>query len=471
MFKYMLIYNLIIFYIIIFNKYCFSYIIYPFKTRKPQVENIENNITLLFRSLLDNNIFINIEVGEPKQLIDAFLRIDSDIIYFSEKNKTDLNPNYKNPQIYDVNLSLDNFYDKNSSTTFEMTDKSASVFNDNGKYSNDIIHFKTDKNDIELRTSFALLKHTRANFPCVIGFKLLKYEDYRPYNLIEQLKSNDTINSYFWMINYTSEYEGNLIIGEQSHGFDPVHYKEEDLKNAYTFVYRTITEWGLRFDEITFMERNFRPYHECIFKYELNYILGIDVFQKEIDKYFNESILNGTCFKEYVKYPYGPHTFYYCNKEKYKDNVKYFPSLRFQHNELEYIFELDYKDLFMEKDDKIIFMVFFDGIGMDWGLGKPFLRKYPFLMDPNSKVLKFYTKTYFENNNKKNENTQLKAFVIKIVVIAVGLIVLLVLGVIFGKYYFKDKKKPMNVIDDDYEYKTNENEDLIYENNEETNVN
>ena len=46
-----------------------------------------------------------------------------------------------------------------------------------------------------------------------------------------------------------------------------------------------------------------------------------------------------------------PTNFCYYDREKYKDNIKYFPPLVFEHNELNYIFELNYKDLFIEKDD------------------------------------------------------------------------------------------------------------------------
>ena len=460
--------NIIIFYFCILNKYSFSYVIFPFETRNPEVYNTDKNNTLLFRSLQDNNIYINIEMGEPKQLIDVFLRTDTEIMYFSEKNKSDLNYNYTNPIIYDVNSKLENFFDKNMSSTFEMTNKTVSVFNDVGKYSNDIIYYKTDKDNIKLKSSFGLLRTSRGNMPGVIGFKLLKYDMYSAYNIIEQLKSNDTISSYFWMINYTSENEGNLIIGEQLHIIDPKHYKEEDLKVAHTFLYTTITEWGLRFDEITFKNINFRPYHECYFKYESNYILGIDKFEKEMDIYFNESILNGTCFKEKITYPYSPHVFFYCNKEQYKDNVKYFPPLRFEHKELNYTFELNYKDLFIEKDDKIIFMVFFDDYGMDWRFGKPFLKKYSFLMNPDAKTVGFYVKNHYgdENgeNDKKNNDNKSNKTILKIVIIVVALIVLLVLGILFGKYLFKIKK-PMNVIDDDYDY-TAKNDDLNCKNDE-----
>ena len=54
-----------------------------------------------------------------------------------------------------------------------------------------------------------------------------------------------------------------------------------------------------------------------------------------------------------------PTNFCYCDREKYKDNIKYFPPLVFEHNELNYIFELNYKDLFIGKDDKYTLLVFF----------------------------------------------------------------------------------------------------------------
>ena len=290
--------------------------------------------------------------------------------------------------------------------------------------------------------------------------------------ICEQLKLNDKITSYYWMVNYTSDYEGNLIIGEPPHIFDPKHYKKENLVESYPFLYRTmLLGWGLRFDEILFQDNNFRPFHECFFKHELNYIRGISEFQKILDIYFNESINNGTCFKEpKVKYPYSPHTFFYCNKDKYKDNIKYFPSLKFEHKELKYTFELTYKDLFIEKHDKLILMVFFDDSGMDWYLGKPFLRKYSFLMNPDSKNVGFYTKIESDesddNNNNENNN-----IVLEVVLIVIGLIILLIIGIFIGKYFICEKKKPINVIDDDYEYKTKDEEYLCNNNNKEETIN
>jgi hypothetical protein len=286
------------------------------------------------------------------------------------------------------------------------------------------------------------------NMPGVIGLKAVIQEKHKEYNFIDKLKLNDAINSYFWMINYTSDYEGNFIIGEQPHIFDPTNYNEENLFTSYPFLNNGFNDWGLIFNEIMFKGRNFRPYHECYFRYELNYIKGIHDIEKELDIYFNESIQNGTCFKEKHKYyPYGPDKYYYCDKEKYKDIIKYFPSLKFYLKEMNYTFELNYKDLFVEKYDKLILMVFFPKYGsMDWYLGKPFLKKYSFLMNQDSKIIGYYDRKIIDNSNNNNYIT------LKIILIVIGIIIILALGVVLGKFITKEKKRKNVMDDDEYDY-------------------
>lgn len=302
------------------------------------------------------------------------------------------------------------------------------------------------------------------NNPGILGLKLPYIKGDKTYNFIEQLKLKDSINNYLWMINYTSDYEGNLIIGEQPHILDPKNFKQNNLITTTPFLYKTMMiQWGLRFDDILFNNTKFRLDKECYFSYEFNYIGGIDQFEKELDKYFNEYILNGTCFTENINYSYFPQRFYFCDKDKYKENIKYFPHLKFVHSELNYTFELDYKDLFIEKDDKLILMVFFDRDPMYWELGKPFLRKYSFLMNQDAKTVGFYHKEEIENNNI-NENNSSNTLLLKIIFIILGVVILLILGIFIGKYYFKDKKRK-NIIDDDYEY-TSKKDDILQKNEE-----
>jgi hypothetical protein len=292
------------------------------------------------------------------------------------------------------------------------------------------------------------------NRPAVIGLQYMRGNIDKEFNLLEKMKLNEITNTYHWMINYTSDYEGNLIIGEEPHVVDPLYFKEEELILAHPFEFRAMQEkWGLRFDEITFHDRNFRPFHECYFEYEYNYINGISNLEKELDIYFNESIQNGTCFKEYTKYPYDPSIFYYCNKDKYKDNMKYFPKIEFFHRELNYTFALDYKDLFVEKNDKLILLIFF-GHGSDWVLGKPFLKKYKFVMNQDSKMIGFYN--IKERGDIKENNSEVWSIILKIILIIIGIIILFGLGLLISKYAFGNKKKPLNYIDEDYDYTSKE---------------
>ena len=116
---------------------------------------------------------------------------------------------------------------------------------------------------------------------------------------------------------------------------------------------------------------------------------------------------------------------------------------------------MNYEDLFIEKNDKLILLIFFDDAQFDWFFGKPFFKKYSFLMNQDEAILGFYKKT------KSDEKTTKKNIAIKIVIIVGLLILLLILGIFIGKYYFKgDKKsKNLNVIDEDYDY-TSKNDEI-----------
>ena len=252
------------------------------------------------------------------------------------------------------------------------------------------------------------------------------------------------------MINYTTEYEGNLIIGEQPHIFDPDYYKDKELYVSYTFLDDMIYNWGLLFDEIIFGDIHFRHYHGCELRYEINYIKGNSEIEKELDKFFNESIINGTCYKENIKYNDITYRFFYCDKDKYQNNMKYFKNLEFYHYEFNYTFSLNNKDLFVEKYDKLILMIFFDDIPFDIYLGKPFLRKYSFLINQDLNILSFYKTTKEKGSEKDNNNNN---FILKIVLIVICVIILFFLGIIIGKYFYKERKKnKINNIDEDYDY-------------------
>ena len=337
----------------------------------------------------------------------------------------------------------------------EITDIKKYSFSVKGYVSYDYLYLKNETNKINKeRLKFILYESTIGNRPAVIGLEYPRITEV--YNIFTILKEMDIITSYNWMVNYTSSDEGNFIVGELLHNIDKQNYKEEDLLVGHPFTYSAMQlKWGLRMDDILFNDENFRPNHECYFYYEYNYIEGIDYLERELDKFFNDSFNNHTCAKVNIKYPYGPNKFYYCNKTDYKNNMKYFPPLQFLHKEMNYTFELTYEDLFIEKNDKLILLIFFQDRGITWKLGKPFLKKYGFIMNQDDKVVRFYEKHGYQKNDDDNQK-----MVIMITMIGVGVIILVVLGIFIGKYLFK-KKRRLNTIDDEYEYNEANKEELI----------
>ena len=434
--------NLIIFYYLLSHGHC--YLVFPFKTHQLQIKDDDKNISLLFRSIFHNNIFISLEIGEPKQTIKTFLRSDKNDFCLSERP---------------TNLTGDNIFEENAyfnienSHSLEVTNELIILYPDIpiGNASNDYIFFRNDRNETIKKKFEFILYHGADNFPGIVGLNAIIDDSDKKFNFINNLKVNDIINSYFWMINYTSDYEGKLIIGEQPHIFDPENYKEEELYVSYTFLDDLMYNWGLLFDEIIFGEKHFRQYHGC----ELNYIKGNAEIENELDIFFNESILNETCYKKEIKYKNKAYRFFYCDKDKYQNNMKYFKNIEFYHYEFNYTFTMNYKDLFIEKYDKLILMIFFDNIPFDIYLGRPFLRKYSFLINQDLNILAFYK----AKNEKENSNNNNNYIILKIILIAIGVIILFSLGIFIGKYFYKERKKEkINNIEEDYDYLTKNEE-------------
>ena len=157
-----------------------------------------------------------------------------------------------------------------------------------------------------------------------------------------------------------------------------------------------------------------------------------------------------------------------------------FPSLYFQHIDLDYIFELSYQDLFVEKDGKYIFLVIENYEGENWLIGTPFLKKYQFIFNEDSKTIGFYNpnmpkeKEIDDGEDENNSDTENKSDVVNpydddkhksdisdetdeeiihennnggmstktvVLIVVISGIVFISIGLILGKIIFKTLKK------------------------------
>ena len=199
-----------------------------------------------------------------------------------------------------------------------------------------------------------------------------------------------------------------------------------------------------------------------IFAIENKYIIGSKDYQKSIeDNFFKKYINNKICYYETIK-----------NNQKYlvllcdKTSSFYinsFPTLYFYHRIFNYTFEFSKEDLFLEKNDKYIFLIFFMEYGNSYfTLGKLFLKKYLLVFNIDSKTIGFYNSILeYESEQIINSvSVYYKILGIIIILIACGV------GFVFAKkVYEQTRKKRLNEIEEQYEYKSHDTNNINYEGN------
>jgi hypothetical protein len=195
-------------------------------------------------------------------------------------------------------------------------------------------------------------------------------------------------------------------------------------------------------------------------------IIGDNDYKANIkNDFFNSYINEEICIIKEIK----GYTIFECDANKFdKNDIKIFPTLHMFNIEINHIFEMNGKDLFIKINDKFYFKIAFPVLDLSpkrWILGKIFLRKYPTIFSSTNKLIGFYLayEDSLANENKEkngdkttgqienNENAFTNNFFIGlIIVICLGLILL---GIYFGKKIFFSKRHKKNgLIGDCYQY-------------------
>ena len=133
--------------------------------------------------------------------------------------------------------------------------------------------------------------------------------------------------------------------------------------------------------------------------------------------------------------------------------MKSFPTIYFKKVEMDYIFELNYQDLFSKQPDgKIYFLIIFDIKNSDTKIGKPFLKKYPLTVNNEIGTISLFLLD-------ENDDDGLRS-IVYIIILSVVVFILIVLASFFAyKLYLKKgkAKKRANELDEDYEYLSKDN--------------
>ena len=447
---------------------------------------LNNNISFIYNALSNTYIYSQMKIGKPEYSIKTLFSFNSP--YFCMLSNYEL--------INEANLL--NNYDIENSETFH----NISCLNQYYVQSNKDIHAEEkfiinmynldDKSikefiidDLDFVLGIRNINQKKENlteiYYMTIGLQFFtsqRYTQEKKINFISLIKQKKLVENYNWFIYYEKikrNKEGlynldelintkkSLILGDFPHKFKSNEFHEEQLLNINSHYFL----WILEFKSVYFY-RNNTKFNTGLFKQEIylnkaqlnfnHFIIYVpSLYITMIKNNFFESYISRNICHYYI---YNQIESFYCEKsDNFNINdLKLFPTLYFEHFELNYTFEFTYEDLFFEKDNKYFFMVssLFDVD--DWFLGEIFFRKYQFVFNQDSKTISFYNINldFEQKENSKKTIIINKSIDWKLIILIIVLSSILFIGIgyIIGKTIYKKykKKKRANELDDDYEY-------------------
>ena len=287
-------------------------------------------------------------------------------------------------------------------------------------------------------------------------------------NFLLQLKYNKAISYKTFFINYKSDESGELIIGAYPHEYWKAKYKYENYIDIRGYTETTYVIYGIIFDEINFGETNLILNEEnkrimtADLRLEFGFIQAPGTFEKNITNVF---IDNEKCksFKTNQKDIYSTKLFgtdeyiyYICDEDYEIDKIN--STISFTKKEMEYVFELDEKDLFRKRGNKKYFNIVFNtGYNFkNWIFGKPMFLKYKWVFDPDKKRMGIYTKEEIDSADYDDYETN--SWVLIIILIIISIVFLVVLAIFLYQLFIKirrSRKNRKNEILDEFEYGIN----------------
>lgn len=416
-------------------------IVLPFKTYKE-----ENSKPFNISSFVKNHIYTEINISD--QTLVASFNSKAYSFYMTNENC-----------IQDSNYII-----QNSKSFTNITDFSSekSGFASERMYLSRDIDLKIKQ--FGLYTKMFVKSYNNQRQCAVFGLRI-KTEPYQYDNpsFIDTFKTNGNIKGYQWTLKYNSNDEGLLVLGDTPLEYDPYYKNKKYFENKANAVISG-DNFGLKFNSITFNNKNLGSSINVMFFYECNVILVNNKFFYNIsDNFFKPYLDNYKCE---IKAEPLQYIYIQCHGNNFTDNdIKSFPALYFKSVDLNYTFELNHEDLFSkEKDGEIIFKIVFDLNYNYIKFGKPFLKKYPFTIDNNKYTISFYVEEKSEEQ-KRNYTA--------VIILSIVSFCLLALVIYFGYKLLIKKgkaKKRANELDEDYDYISKQDND-INQNNKVSSIN
>ena len=449
--------------------FIFSFIFYfvsseplkiPFKTRFKKENMNKDNV---MQMLINNDIIANISIGSNNQTIEVNIKSQKDSSFILSDScpqniyATKFNAN--NSETYEKLLEKKNYY----MYEFDV----ATLSKDNL-----ILMLENDKKVIVNDFKFMLANNLWNDFQKYMGGVLglilsNKVDDPKDTDFITQLKSNQIINSYVFMLDYKDNYNGIFLVGDYFHDFDN-HYNEKDFmkmnagkdKEKYKI-------WEIKIDKVLSKNQSLIVQNNTYLQmhYEMGIFASPDFYHNYIkENFFNKYLDEGICAEilnlEDITI-FNKYNYIVCNKTNFQ--IESFPDLIFFNSEINHIFTFNYKDLFYEFENRYYFLVVFPIYSITveyWYVGKPFFVKYKLFFDKDKKMIGLYENDYQDEEGEEQiiiENSS-NFYIVYIIIIIILIIILI--GVL---YYFliikRTRKKRANELEENIDYSPYSDED------------
>ena len=434
----------------------------------------------IIKGFLHTKLYTNIEIGTPKRLIQIPLEFYSNDFYISD------NPKYQFSQEPEKFSDL-KLYDKSSSTSSKTLEKNY-LQGDNfyyADYDQDI--FYIDNTTFEFEFYFPhILKEVESGG---IGLQLMPYSNISTSTpnpqrtFLKKLKNKNIIKDYYWSIFYNNKEnnkqdEGFILLGSLPHeynndlGYYPKNYFKENIQkninadlNGDTVLNKIYVDeiYGFKGNDKNDKIDNLIFSNSSDLNIEIDYSNGGIKAPEKVKTYleniYKDYISNQECFFDNFNITnMTQYSFFYCKKsENILSNIKKnFPGFNFRCNNFEYNFNIVFDDVFIEENNYIFCLLFFDSKSdNNWVMCKLFVKKYQFSFEPDKRLLFFYKKKNkerkndIENNNEMNFNNK-----INIIILLIAIISIFISFFVSLKFYFNKKKakKKAYELDDEYVY-------------------
>ena len=456
-----------------------DYIIIPFKIYQEDLTQL-NFESQIMSEFISNKIYFPIQIGKPYQNVYGTVNSLEFELLMKKGDFFFRNPNYSfdpgNSYSFSVTAektlsyldSFDSSYVKDSfnfCVQYNIEQKKCEQYKE---YIMDFIYSKKAKIDDTEKDDKGKNNYVE------IGLNLKTHYDTK-YSLYKNLYENYFISNNAWFLYYfeknsdnTDQDDGIIVFGEEPNNF----FKDQKLFNSSNIFYTSginrnydyTNYWSLVFNEVKMgsidgkTEFLFDSNVQGVINHNYKVIVGSEKYKEFIeDKFFN-NIDNNICFKKLLNDKF---YYYVCNSNllTMEDIKKKFPIIYMKQIDLNYVFELNSEDLFIQRADKIYFLVVFNSKNptKSFLLGSIFLKKYFLYFDNNKNQIAFYQESI---KNKKEVvivhwyNSAGAMIFLTILFIIIG-----VACFFFGRKIYIRRKIRVNELEDQFDYYTSKKEE------------